>query len=324
MRSKSPHERREPLAQLRVAVHDRLDLLIGHAGGAADDAVVELGLLHLAPAVELEHDRLGQAILAVDQAADVRGEGVGQHRHHARREVDRGAAQVGFLIQEASLGDVVRDVGDVDGQEPVAVRQPVEADGVVVVARRLGVDGHGGPGPEVGAPGDVLRGHGLGHARGLGLHLGGKGLGQLVLGHHHGEVDARVLDPAESAQDAAGRVAGSARGPGDLGQDHEAGLGVAGLARGNEELVQHPAIEGHDVAAEAAVRLVAAHDPLDAALEDADDPALGALGAHPLDADDHAVRVQRFLQIGRGDVDVGLARAAASPEPRTRSRRGCR
>ena len=51
------------------------------------------------------------------------------------------------------------------------------------------------------------------------------------------------------------------------------------LARGDEDLVEDAAVEGHHVAAEAAVRLVAAHEALQGPLEDADDAPLGALRA---------------------------------------------
>ena len=55
--------------------------------------------------------------------------------------------------------------------------------------------------------------------------------------------------------------------------------GAALLAGRDEDLVQHAAVEGHDVAAEAAVVLVAAHDALGGPLEDPDDAALGPLRA---------------------------------------------
>jgi hypothetical protein len=71
--------------------------------------------------------------------------------------------------------------------------------------------------------------------------------------------------------------------------------------------VEHAAVEGHDVAAKAAVLLVAAHDPLQPALEHADDPALRALGGHALHAGHHPVAVQGLLQVDGGDVDVALA-----------------
>ena len=151
------HQGRELPAQLGVAVHDALHLLVRHARAAPDHAVVELGLADLALGVELEDRGLGQAVLALDEAADVAGERVRQHGHHAVGEVDGRAAEVGLLVERRAGPDVVRHVGDVHGELPAAAGQAVEADGVVVVARRLGVDGDGVPVAEVGAARDVLR-----------------------------------------------------------------------------------------------------------------------------------------------------------------------
>ena len=75
--------------------------------------------------------------------------------------------------------------------------------------------------------------------------------------------------------------------------------------------MQHAAVEGHHVAAEAPVALVAADDALVGALEDADDAPLGPFGVVALDARHHAVAVQRLADVRRGDVEVGLALARA-------------
>ena len=72
--------------------------------------------------------------------------------------------------------------------------------------------------------------------------------------------------------------------------------------------MQDAAVERHHAAAEAAVVLVASHDPLLGSLEHADDAALGALGRDPLDADHHTVTVEGLLEVHRGDVDVLLPR----------------
>ena len=142
-------QRRVALPQPRVAVDDRLRLLVRELRRAADDAVVELRAAHAALAVQLDHDRLGEPVLALDQAADAARQRVRQHRHDVVREVDRGAAEVGLLVERAALAHVVRHVGDVHGQAPAAARQALDADRVVVVARRLGVDRERGPAAEV-------------------------------------------------------------------------------------------------------------------------------------------------------------------------------
>ena len=88
--------------------------------------------------------------------------------------------------------------------------------------------------------------------------------------------------------------------------------------------MEHPAVEGHHVAAEAAVALVAAHDALQGALEDADDAPLGALRGRALDPRHHAVAVERLLHVDGGDVDVGLARAARRSGTTKPKPAGCR
>ena len=61
------------------------------------------------------------------------------------------AALVAFLIERAALGHVMRDVGDVDAEPVVAVRQLLDADRVVEVARVLAVDRHRDRLTEIGA-----------------------------------------------------------------------------------------------------------------------------------------------------------------------------
>ena len=74
--------------------------------------------------------------------------------------------------------------------------------------------------------------------------------------------------------------------------------------------MEHALVEGHDVAAEAAVGFVAADDAL---LRPRSRTRMmrpsGALGGHALDANHHAVAVQGLLQVDGGDVDVAFARA---------------
>ena len=192
-------------------------------------------------------------------------------------------------------------VRDVHGQPPAALVQAVEADGVVVVARRLGIDGDGIPGAEIRAAGDVL-GPDLGRdARRLRFHLGRKVVGQAVLGHDDLEVDARVLETAEHGEHAAGGVAGRRSGGRVISaRTIRPGLASPDSSAGNEELVQHAAVEGDHAAAELAVAFEPPDDALRRPLEDADDPALRALGGRALDARHHAVAVHRLLHVDGG------------------------
>ncbi len=64
-------------------------------------------------------------------------------------KVDRRRPLVGLGVERAALGHVVRHVGDVHAEPEVAVRQPVDRNRVVEIARVLAVDGDGGPRTEV-------------------------------------------------------------------------------------------------------------------------------------------------------------------------------
>ena len=82
-----------------------------------------------------------------------------KHVHGALGKVHRRRALVAFLIERAALGHVVRDVRDVDAEPVVAVRQRLDADRVVEIARVLAVDRHRDRLTEIGAAGDVPRRH---------------------------------------------------------------------------------------------------------------------------------------------------------------------
>ena len=80
-----------------------------------------------------------------------------QHRNRAVGKVDRGSAQARFQIERGSGPNVVADVGDVDLQLPVAVRERLDADGVIEVACGLAVDGDDRQAAEVAAFCQLLR-----------------------------------------------------------------------------------------------------------------------------------------------------------------------
>ena len=77
--------------------------------------------------------------------------------HGALGEIHRRAALVGLLVERAALLDVVRHVRDVHAQPVVPVRQPLQRDRIVEVARVLAVDRHGRDRTEVRAAVDVAR-----------------------------------------------------------------------------------------------------------------------------------------------------------------------
>ena len=73
----------------------------------------------------------------------------------------------------------------------------------------------------------------------------------------------------------------------------------------DEDVHQDPPVERYDVAHSRIAAIVSADDPFVAALEDSDDASFGAPALlDALDANDDAVTVHRFVQMGAGDVDV--------------------
>ena len=132
------------LHQRGIAIHqDGADVGVGHPRVAVDHAVVHLVADDRPLAIDLHQARLHQAIDVRVEAAQPGRELRREHVDGAIGEVDRRAALVGLLVERAALGDVVGDVGDVDAEPVVAVRQLLDGDRVVEIARVLAVDGDG-------------------------------------------------------------------------------------------------------------------------------------------------------------------------------------
>ena len=143
--------------QRRVAVRqDGVDVGVGHPRVAVDHAVVHLVADDVALAVDLHQAGLHQPIDVRIQAAQPGRELRREHVHGALGKVDRRAALVGLLVERAAFGNVMGDVGDVHAEPVVAVRQPLDRDRVVEIARVLAVDGDGRQRPEIGPAADVL------------------------------------------------------------------------------------------------------------------------------------------------------------------------
>ncbi len=77
--------------------------------------------------------------------------------HGAFGEVHRRAALVRFAIERAALRDVVRHIRDVHAEPVVPVRQLLDRDRIVKVARVLAVDGDRRHVTEIRAAADVFR-----------------------------------------------------------------------------------------------------------------------------------------------------------------------
>ena len=131
------------------AVHGRvagvtqlLGLLVGQEAAHVDHGFEEPVRDDLALAVDHHAARHGQAVVVVQQRAQVGGKLLGQHRDGAPGQVVGEAAVERFLVQPGVVLHVLAHVGDVHVQLPaLAAGQGLHAHGVVVVAGVLGVDG---------------------------------------------------------------------------------------------------------------------------------------------------------------------------------------
>jgi hypothetical protein len=103
---------------------------------------MELVALQMAFAVDPHFGHQHGAILARDQRAPVVGELLGQHRHDAIGEIDRGATAIGGAVERPVVAHVPGDVGDGDEDAPPAGMAGIGLgeDGIVEVAGVLAVD----------------------------------------------------------------------------------------------------------------------------------------------------------------------------------------
>ena len=222
---------------------------------------MELVAHDLAAAIDLHQARLHQPIDVRVEAAQPGRQLRREHVHRALGEIHRRAALVGFAIERAALLHVVRDVGDVHAEPVVAVRQLLDRDRIVEIARVLAVDGHRRHVAEVGAAADVaLRRRVAPSADGLGDRLRRVRVGNAVLPDDDLGVDARRVDVAEHFGDPADGAARRGRPARQLDDHHLARRRAAFLTRRDEDVHQHAAIERHDVAHAVVVAVVAADE----------------------------------------------------------------
>ena len=236
--------------------------------------------------------------LALLQRAEVVGDALGQHRHHAVGEIDGVAAGLGFLVQRGAGADIGRYVGDGDDHDPAALVVGVWVgfgeDRVVMVAGVGGIDGEEGNGAQILPPLQVRRlggvrfpeggvGEGVGDAMGMD---GDEARGPLVL---------RITEAGGNA----GCLLAEARRACKLEADELAILSVLGGSAGNTPFLQLLAVDGVDDAA---------------AGQRTENAELGAGG--PRQALDRA-RVVRVVGVGALRRDL-RQHAVAQPGGRTR------
>ena len=302
------HEAPVLLARGRILPRkDAVDLRVRHPGVAADQAVVQLVAPHGAALVDLHEARLREAVHLRPEAAQSRRKRFGKHVDGTVREIDGGAPLQRRRVECALLPHVVGDVRDMHAEPEVAVRQPLDRDRVVEVARGFAVDGHRGPAAEVPPSELVARTDPRSRAPGFGQRRRPVLVGQLVLADDQPRVHAGRVDIAEHRGDAADRVA-RGRGPArDLDLHHLAGHGGRGFRARHMDIHHQPPVEWNDVRQTGIIDVVAAGEALGCALEDTYDAPLAAIRRAPaLDARHDPVAVHRLVQVGAGNVEVAV------------------
>ena len=122
-----------------------LRLLVGELRGRAHHDAVER--VRALAAVGADHHAHGErgAVLARPQRAQIVGDALRQHRHHAVGEIDRIAAHQRFAVERRAGRHVMGDVGDGDGDDEAAVivrrRVRLGMHGVVVILGVGRIDG---------------------------------------------------------------------------------------------------------------------------------------------------------------------------------------
>ena len=226
----------------RLRRQNRVDVRVGHARRGVDDAVVELVPDDGAVGVDFHQARLHEPIDARVEAADAGGQLRGKHVNGALGKIHRRRPLVPFLIERGAFGHVMRHVGDVHAEPVMSVRQLLDADRIVEVARMLAIDGDRDRLPEIGAPFDVLCADRAERERFLDSRLA-MNVRDAVLADDDLGVDPLLVDVAEHLDDLANRPARRGGPRRDFNDDHLAGLGRSPLTRRHMHI-------GHDAAIE--------------------------------------------------------------------------
>ena len=135
-RCSAPRQRR----RFRRTLQQRKRLAVRQPRRAANHRARKPHRLDAPAAREIDEHRVRQPVHLRLERADAVAQPLGQHRDHAVGEIHAVAARERFPVQRAARRDVMAHVRDVDAQPPPAAGQLLHADGVVEIARVVGVD----------------------------------------------------------------------------------------------------------------------------------------------------------------------------------------
>ena len=297
---------------LGFVLKNGVGLLVSQARGAADNRLGEARARDFPLFINLGEGGEGHAVDVGLEAADPVAQGLGKHRDDSVGEVNAVAALDGFAVELGLRPDVMRDVGDVDGDGPTGLRA-LNFDGVVEILGVVGIDRDDVASAEVFALGGLFGRDFGGNLLGFADDLWRETLREAVLADDREDVDARVAGATENLDDVALGV-DVAGGPViEFGDDLVAELRVDVASRGGHvEILDEAWVVGDDVE-EGFGLLEGADDRLVFPGEDADDAAFGAGGGAPagarvfLDPGDNAVAVHGGPRVFRADEEIGLS-----------------
>ncbi len=129
------------LGHFRIAIEHFVDVGVGHALGGANYSANHPGAERAACGIELHNGAHDEAFFPRLQRAHAAGKIFRKHGNGAIDEIDGVAAQTRFAIERRFRVDVMRDVGDVDLQEPAAIVAAFDVDSVVEIACGLAING---------------------------------------------------------------------------------------------------------------------------------------------------------------------------------------
>ena len=280
--------RRQPLPYLVVrqacarADHRRVELIARHHALGRDH--------HLA------HHR--QAVdLGVERAQAV-GDLLRQHRDHAPREIDRGAALERIRVERLAVPHVVADVRDRD-PEPETASVAHRVHRVVEVLRRLAVDGDEAELAQVAPVREVLLAHLLGQRARRRQRLLRELVRQVELAQRDLDLHPGVGVVAQYFGHAPDGLRVLRRLRHQLDGHHLARLRASGLLRRHQDVLRDAAVLGHQEH-HPMLGVQPAHDAPRGAFEHLDDLARRpAARVAPGDAHRGAVAVQCLAHLGR-------------------------
>ena len=184
---------------------------VRHALGRANHAAREFRRDNFAVRVEF-HDRAHhQAVFPRIERADAVREFFRQHGHGAIRKINGSAAQPRLAVQGRSAPHVMRNVGDVHLQLPVAVFEALHVHRVVKIARRFAVNRDDRQIAEVAPPGALDIAHGMRRRGGFRQHVRGKFVRQMMLADQDLHVHAEIAGAPENLDHASRRGHAAAR-----------------------------------------------------------------------------------------------------------------